>query len=134
MKSRPASAAVGAGLILVSTQGIGGLSAKSHRLREGFVYNYILLYTLRPPRIPFLTVNDRPDRHALCPLANRLPPHRRGADRALQLALCARPRRQDALADRGHRSRAVDGSGHCRDSGRAEMARARLGWRGYPAI
>ena len=70
-------------------------------------------------------------RHPLCPLADRLSPHRRGPHGAVQLALRARPRRQDAAADRGHRSGAVDRTGDRRDPGWVEMARARLGRRGH---
>ena len=57
--------------------------------------------TAEPTRL-----ND--SRYALCPLAYRLSAHRRRPDGAVQLALCARARRQNAAANRGHRSRAFD--------------------------
>ena len=74
-------------------------------------------------------LHDRARRHPLCPLAHRLPPYRRRAHRAVQLALCARPRRQDAAADRGHRPRALDRGRDRRDPRRADLARPRLGRR-----
>src|SRR5579872_2666695 len=58
MKSRPASAGIGSDVILVSCSGINKLSAKSHHLKEGFSYTYILLYTPRPaaqPSFEFMT-------------------------------------------------------------------------------
>ena len=75
------------------------------------------------------TPNDRTRRHPLCPLADRLPPYRRRPHGAVQLALCARPRRQDAAADRGHRPRALHQGGDRRHPRRADLARHRMGRR-----
>src|ERR1700730_16950876 len=50
MKSRPVSAATGSAVILVSSSGINGLSAKSALSKEGFSYARFLLYTLRAVR------------------------------------------------------------------------------------
>ena len=72
---------------------------------------------------------SRARRHPLCPLAHRLSAYRRRPHRAVQLALCAPARRQDAAADRGHRPRALDRGGHRRDHRRADLARPRLGRR-----
>src|ERR1700674_3254870 len=84
-------------------------------------------YTPSAPsgRIPVLSViaiNDRPDRHTLCSLADRLSPYRRGPHGAVQLALRAGPRRQDAAPHRGHRPGAIDRTGDRGHSGWAEMA------------
>ena len=50
-----------------------------------------------------------------------------GAHRAVQLALRARPRRQDAAADRGHRPRALHRAGDRRDPRRACPGSASIG-------
>ena len=88
-----------------------------------------LLYTTRRSSIRPARIMTNLRRHPLCSLADRLPPHRRRAHRAVQLALCQEARRQDAAADRGHRPRAIDGARDRGDPGRAEMAGARLGRR-----
>src|SRR5579859_5242876 len=104
IKSRPTSAAIGSMVIFVSCPGITGLSAKSTALTEGFSYARFLLYTLRAarahPALPAIALDDRPNRHALCSLADRLSPHRRRPHGVVQLALRARSRRQDAAAHR----------------------------------
>src|SRR5215211_7545327 len=51
--------------------------------------------------------DERNHRHALCPLAHGLPAHRGGANRAVQLALYPRPRRENVAADRGYRPRTL---------------------------
>ena len=75
------------------------------------------------------TRHDRDRRHPLCSLAHGLPAYRRGAHRAVQLALRPRTRRQDAAADRGHRPRALDRGGDRGDPRRPLLARHRLGRR-----
>src|SRR5271154_35840 len=92
---------------------------------EGFSYISFLLYTPSPARVavqksapPPVDVNGRPDRHALCPFANRFSPYRRRPHGPVQLALCAQARRQNAASDRGHRPRAIDGCGDRSHSGR----------------
>src|SRR5215831_1241356 len=75
------------------------------------------------------TRDDRDHRHALCSLSHGLPAYRRGAHRAVQLALCPRTRREDAAADRGYRPRALHAG---RDRGHprwARLARPELGRR-----
>ncbi len=68
-------------------------------------------------------------RHPLCPLAYWFPAHRRGADRAVQLAVLPPHRRQDAAAHRGHGPRALDGGRDRRDPRRPGLARPSLGRR-----
>src|SRR3954469_11083640 len=75
------------------------------------------------------TPHDRDRRHPLCSFAHGLPSHWRGADRAVQLALCPWTRRQDAAADRGHRPRTLDRSGDRGDPRWAVLAWPRLGRR-----
>ena len=101
-------------------------------VRRAVLHVDVLCYMVRDidarQRIPFARY-DRTRRHPLRPLAHRLPAYRRRPHRAVQLALCARPRRQDAAADRGHRPRALDRGGDRRDPRRPDLARPRLGRR-----
>ena len=63
----------------------------------------------------------------LRPLAHRLPPRRRRAHGALQLALRAQVRRPVPAAHRGHRQGAQHRREHARDLRGARVARPRLG-------
>ena len=79
--------------------------------------------------------HERDRRHPLCAFAHRLSPYRRGPYRAVQLALCARPRRQDAAADRGYRPRTLDPGGDRRHPGRPDLVGDRVGRRyGLPVL
>src|SRR5581483_6878320 len=71
-------------------------------------------------------------RHPFRPLADRLPPYRRRAHGAVQLALRPPYRREDAAPDRGHRPRALDRCRRRRDPRRPHLARAHLGGRAGP--
>src|SRR5262245_23904015 len=55
------------------------------------------------------------DRRPFRTLAHRLPPYRRGAHRAVQLAVRPSSRRQVPAAHRGHRPRALDRTRDRRD-------------------
>src|SRR5262249_23016264 len=93
----------------------------------------LLCCDLGPPKhqrrrnVAKTTRHDRDHRHALCSLSHGLPAYRRGAHRAIQLALCPRTRRENAAADRGHRPRALHAGRHRGDPRWALLARPELG-------
>src|SRR4051794_40008682 len=74
-------------------------------------------------RAKLASVADAP---SLRSLADRRPAHRRGPDRAVQLAGRAPRRRHVRPAHRGHRPRALDARERPADPRRARVARARL--------
>ena len=131
MKSRPASAATGSMVILVSCSGINGLSAKSVGPKEGFSYVRFLLYTPAPAgRIPL----SPPSPSMTDPIVTRFAPsptgflHIGGARTALFNWLYARGRGGKMLLriEDTDRERSTE-RGHRRHPGRAESGSNSIG-------